>query len=200
MRFLVALVFAAATAAASATDVLATLRAGHPRLLLTDAQLARNLEAAKTDPLRAELHRYIVRVAEGHFADQPIQHLLIGQRLLEESRKAIAHVLTSAMAFRLTGEKRFARFAIDQMLRAAAFPDWNPAHFLDVAEMACALALGYDWLHAQLTPAERVIIKQALLDKALVFARSACRGRSAGRRSFGHRGVAGNIASRHGRL
>jgi len=38
------------------------------------------------------------------------------------------------------------------MLTAAAFPDWNPAHFLDVAEMSFAVAIGYDWLYSQLAP------------------------------------------------
>jgi hypothetical protein len=175
---------AAAPATAFATDPLATLRPAHPRLLLTDAQLAANLDAARTDPLRAALHDHLVRVAEGHFTDRPIQHTIIGGRLLDESRKAIAHVVTGAMAFRLTREERFATFAKEQMLRAAAFPDWNPAHFLDVAEMACALALGYDWLHAQLTPDERATIKRALLDKALAFARPAYARADPNRESF----------------
>src|SRR2546430_9252814 len=44
-------------------DVLAHLRAGHPRLLLTDEQLAAAVAAAKSDPLRAQLHARIVALA-----------------------------------------------------------------------------------------------------------------------------------------
>ncbi|MEF3088034.1 hypothetical protein, partial [Bacillus altitudinis] len=74
--------------------------------------------------------------------DQPIAHVLVGPRMLDQSRKAISHVLNSSMAFRLTRDARYAEFAKQTMLRAAAFPDWNPSHFLDVAEMATAVAIG----------------------------------------------------------
>jgi hypothetical protein len=37
------------------------------------------------------------------------------------------------------------------MLAAAAFSDWNPSHFLDVAEMTAALAIGYDWLYEEVS-------------------------------------------------
>jgi len=95
--------------------------------------------------------------------------VLVGPRLLDQSRKALGQVTTCAMAYRLTGDARFADHARDVMLTAAAFPDWNPSHFLDVAEMATALGLGYDWLHDRLTPEERAKIKRALLDKALAY-------------------------------
>ena len=160
-------------ASARASDVLATLRAGHPRLLLTDERLAANLAAARSDSLRAEVHSHIARLARAQWDEPPIEHRLDGPRLLDQSRKAIAHVLTNAMAYRLTGDARYAQFAARVMLRAAAFPDWNPSHFLDVAEMATALALGYDWLFHRLTPDERAAIGWSLVNKALVFARPA---------------------------
>src|SRR5687768_2414764 len=116
LRCIVGLLFASVTVNALATNPIATLRPEHPRLLLTNEQLALNIAAAKSDPLRAELHRYIIRTAEAHFTERPIEHVVAGNRLLDQSRKAIEHVLTSAMAYRLTGDDRFARFAIDQML------------------------------------------------------------------------------------
>ena len=171
MRLLASLlVSTVALAGEPSQDPLAHLRAGHPRLLFTNEQLSENLAAAKSDPLRAELHRYLIRLAEAQWQQKPIEHVLIGPRLLDQSRQAISQVLTNAMAFRLTGDTRFASFAKSVMLRAAAFPDWNPSHFLDTAEMACALGLGYDWLFDQLSGEERKIIKTALLDKALRFA------------------------------
>ena len=51
------LVSTVALAGEPGPDPVAHLRAGHPRLLFTNEQLAANLEAAKSDPLRAELHR-----------------------------------------------------------------------------------------------------------------------------------------------
>ena len=169
MRFLSWLLTGSIFAAGlwAAEDPLATLRAGHPRLLITEAGLAAAKSEEQTDPLRVKLHRQVARAAEAQLREPPIRYVLVGPRMLDQSRKALAHVTTSAMAYRLTGDARFADHARDVMLTAAAFPDWNPSHFLDVAEMATALGLGYDWLYDRLTPAERATIKRALLDKAL---------------------------------
>jgi hypothetical protein len=54
-----------------------------------------------------------------------------------------------------------------ELLNAAAFPDWNPASFLSTAEMSLAFAIGYDWLHDSLSPAERETIRTAIIEKGL---------------------------------
>lgn len=162
-----------AAPAASPDDVLAHLRPGHPRLLFTDDQLHAAIEAAKTDPFRAALHRRIVELATTELNTKPIEHVLIGPRLLDKSRTCIARVLTCSMAYRLTGDQRFADRAKRELMTAAAFADWNPSHFLDIAEMSFAFAIGYDWLYPTLTTEERATIKRALLEKSLVFAPAA---------------------------
>jgi len=50
---------------------------------------------------------------------------------------------------------------------ASNFPDWNPRHFLDTAEMAHAFAIGYDWLYDQLTPDQRATLRTAMIQKGL---------------------------------
>ncbi len=166
--FLCLLACLGAVAGRAAPDPLATLRPDHPRLLATSGTWA--ALGKDRDPLARRLHARIIEVAEQQLGQTPIKHELVGPRLLDQSRKALAHVTTGALAYRLSGDHRFLVHARDVMLTAAAFPDWNPDHFLDVAEMATALALGYDWLYDELAPADRAAIKQALLDKALVFA------------------------------
>jgi len=126
-----------------AGDPLSNLRPGHPRLLMNDAELAAALVAAKTDPLRAALHARIVAAAELDLSAPPLVHRLIGPRLLDQSMKAIDQILCCAMAYRLTGDARFAEGARRDMLTVAAFDDWNPSHFLDVAEMSFAVGIGY---------------------------------------------------------
>lgn len=173
---LLAAVVAGAAETRAREDVLASLRAGHPRLLLTDAGLKASLAAAQTDPLRAELHARLIALAEADLAAAPVRHEIVGPRLLAQSRACLGRVFRGAFAYRITGDTRFAERAKKEMLTAAAFPDWNPSHFLDVGEMSLGLALGYDWLHAQLTPEERSAIRAALVDKALAFAPTAYAG------------------------
>ncbi len=170
MRFLWLLLALATALRATDADPLAHLRPGHPRLLFTDEQLAAAKADAARDPFRAKLHARIVAAAESLLDARTLEHKLIGPRLLDQSRAAIQRVLTCSMAYRLTSDERFLNRAKQDLLTATAFPDWNPSHFLDVAELSFAFAIGYDWLYPQLTPDERATIKRALLEKSLVFA------------------------------
>lgn len=51
------------------------------------------------------------------------------------------------------------------MKAAAAFPDRNPIHFLDTAELCAAFAIGYDWLHDWLAPDDRAFLRRVILEK-----------------------------------
>lgn len=186
IRFVSLAALCLAFVAPLAANPLPPIRPGHPRLLFTDEQLAAAQAAAKHDPLRAALHQRVLALGEAELTSAPIEHVLEGPRLLTQSRRALGRVLTCALAYRLSGDTRFATRATREMLTAAAFPDWNPSHFLDVAEMSLALAVGYDWLHAQLSPEDRATIKSALLRHALSFARAA----------YGERGTDGRPADR----
>jgi hypothetical protein len=157
------------TAWGNVDDPLAHLRLNHPRLLFTDDQLATTLAAAKTDPLRAALNKHIVATAEHILTAPPIRQPDndTGQ---EQDRYAVYDITTCAMAYRLTSDERFFARAKNDLLTVAAFPDWNPHHFLSIGEMSFAVAIGYDWLYAKLKPEERAALKRALLDKSLSFA------------------------------
>ncbi len=56
--------------------------------------------------------------------------------------------------------------AEEEILAVCDFSDWNPSHFLDVGEMALALAIGYDWLYNDLKPESRDKVRKALHSKA----------------------------------
>ncbi|PAW68191.1 MAG: hypothetical protein B9S34_03035 [Opitutia bacterium Tous-C1TDCM] len=173
LRLLLGLLVFSAAVRAAESDPPARPPAPHPRLLLDDAALRAAVAAAESDPLRAALHRRIVAAATAELGTKPVARVLVGPRLLDKSRTALGRILVSSLAYRLTGDKRFAARALLEMRAVSAFADWNPSHFLDVAELSLALALGYDWLHAALTPDERAEIRSSLQRHALVFARDA---------------------------
>ena len=72
-----------------------------------------------------------------------------------------------AMAYYLTGDAKHVERCKQEMLAAARFSDWNPSHYLDVAEMTCGLAVGYDWLYDQLDAASRQEIRTAIVEKGV---------------------------------
>ena len=168
-----ALLLALATAASSAAsdaethDEMKTLRPGHPRLLVLDADLARVKQAIEKEPVARQCHERLLRDAEKMLRDKPIERKLIGPRLLDKSRTALQRICTLAGLYRLDGDKRYAERARREMLTAAAFEDWNPKHFLDVAEMTNALAIGYDWLFSSLSAEDRATIRAAIVEKGL---------------------------------
>jgi hypothetical protein len=138
-----------------------------PRLLTDEAGLAELRVRTEQDPIARELYRTLYVQAEAMLGLDPVRHELTGRRLLTESRKALRRVLTLSLVYRLSGEKRFLDGARRELLAASRFPDWNPSHFLDTAEMSLAVAIGYDWLHHALPEEEREEIRGALRTKGI---------------------------------
>lgn len=149
------------------TEALENLFPSHPRLFLNAAEEpAWRTRIEQNETLRSFADR-VIENAEGILETAPVTRELEGRRLLGVSRTVLKRTVHLSMAYRLTGEKKYADRAILEMKTAAGFTDWNPSHFLDVAEMTAALAVGYDWLFAEMTPAERELISTAILDKGL---------------------------------
>jgi hypothetical protein len=161
--WIVVVLAALLAAAAQAADL-----PPQPRLLLTPAAVETIRDRVAADPLVA-----LVRDATIVSADQALTRRTCdyripdGKRLLGESRAAIHVVLHTAMAWRLTGDRRHLDRCVKELDAACALPDWNPKHFLDTAEMATAVALGLDWLHADLDQAARDRYRTALVAKAI---------------------------------
>jgi hypothetical protein len=87
--------------------------------------------------------------------------------MLEQARLALSQLSTLALVYRLHPDPALLERAREEMLALAALPDWNPSHFLDTAEMTTALALGYDWLYAELRPDERARIRRGIVELGL---------------------------------
>ncbi len=157
-------------------DVLATLKAGHPRLLVDAEAFSRIARLAADDPLAGAWYATIRAEAEGLIAKEPSRYEIPdGLRLLSTSRRVVSRVYTLALAHRIEKQKRYAARAFKELAAAAAFPDWNPRHFLDTSEMTHAFAIGYDWLYDVWTDEERGVIRRAIIDKGLTPALAAYR-------------------------
>ncbi len=149
------------------TGILKTLQKKHPRLLLTDARLQELKALSNSD---ARLKKYASTVTDQASKDilkAPIQHVLIGPRLLDKSRECLSRVYNLAFAYRWTGNKTYLNAAISNMKTVCSFADWNPSHFLDVAEMTHAVAIGYDWLHNDMDQETRDLIRAGLIKLGL---------------------------------
>lgn len=63
----------------------------------------------------------------------------------------------------------FADRAIEELMAVSNFTHWNhESSYLDTAEMATAVAMGYDWFYDCLEEDEKDIISNAIIEKALL--------------------------------
>lgn len=155
------------------SGILKTLQVEHPRLLLTDTRLEELKLLSKTDPQLSSYVTKVVAQADKDLVKTPVLHELIGPRLLDKSREAMKRIYNLAFAYRWTGYQKYLTGAVANMKNVCSFPDWNPSHFLDVAEMTHGVAIGYDWLYNDLNPETREIIRKGLVSLGLEEGRKA---------------------------
>ena len=139
----------------------------HPRILLLKGEEKTLAKQIRADAVWTEVNKNILEAAD-EIIPRPLQERrLTGKRLLGVSRENLRRIFILSYAYRMTGKKAYAQRAEQEMLKAASFSDWNPSHFLDVGEMTMALAIGYDWLYAYLTPQSRKTIETAIIEKGI---------------------------------
>lgn len=139
----------------------------HPRILLLKGEEAAIKKSVKVSPVWGKMHQTILDECDKIIPLPPIERIQIGRRLLDKSREALRRIFFLSYAYRTTGEVKYAERAEKEMVYIAGFSDWNPSHFLDVAEMTMAVAIGYDWVYDRLKPESREIIREAILKKGL---------------------------------
>jgi len=146
---------------------LSTLEHRHPRLMLKDKDLVRLKKLYAKDEI---LQRYLTDVLSkaDAYAQKPLlTYEKIGPRLLRVSRECLRRVYALGLAWRWTGEQKYADKAVQNLLAVCAFKDWNPSHFLDTAEMSHAVGVGFDWLYHYLDTETQEKIKAGLIKNGL---------------------------------
>jgi len=149
------------------SDVLKTLDKSHPRLMLKDKGLKRLKELHKKDKVLQKCVRDVLDEANNCAGKPMLTYRKIGPRLLHISRECLRRIYALGLAYRWTGEEKYADKAIENMLTVCEFKNWNPSHFLDTAEMSHAVGLGYDWLFSYMDAGTREKIKAGLIKNGL---------------------------------
>jgi hypothetical protein len=149
------------------SEVLKTLDKTHPRLMLKDKDLQGLKEQYANDKVLQKCVKDVIDRADGYMDKPMLTYHKIGPRLLHVSRECLSRVYALGMAYRWTGDEKYAKKALDNMLAVCAFNDWNPSHFLDTAEMSHAVGVGYDWLYSYMDADARAKVKAGLIKNGL---------------------------------
>jgi len=139
----------------------------HPRLLLFKNEEAAIKDMVKADTIWQKLQQAVFTECDSLLSKPPVERIQIGRRLLDKSREALRRLFFLSYGYRMTHNREYLQRAEKEMVQIANFSDWNPSHFLDVAEMTMALSIGYDWLFDELSPTSKALIKDAILKKGI---------------------------------
>ena len=140
---------------------------GHPRILLLKGEEKSIQQSINHSKTWETMHDAILDECTKIIAKSPVERVLIGRRLEDKSRECLRRVFYLSYAYRITEQEKYMQRAEKEMLAVSNFSDWNPSHFLDVAEMTMAVSIGYDWLYDKLSPESKQIIRNAILKKGL---------------------------------
>lgn len=139
---------------------------GHPRILLNKGEESKINNLIQKYPGMKAAHQYIIDYADKILNKPSLTRVLVGKRMLAVSSEALTRIYFLSYSYRMTGDKKYAQRAEIELLAVCSFQDWNPTHFLDIAEMTSGVAIGYDWLYDFLSESTRKIIRKSIIDKA----------------------------------
>lgn len=139
-----------------------------PRLVLTP-KLEKELKTKmKTDPVLQNMYKGIQLNAETIFDEPLLERKKVGRRLLGVSREMLWRINMLAFVYRMEKDPKVLERINQEVLAVCRFSDWNPSHYLDVAEMALAVALALDWTAGDLPETTIKQAKIALLEKGIM--------------------------------
>ena len=138
-----------------------------PRLVL-NRQLEKQLKKKmKTDPVLQNMSQAIMINAKAVREEALLKRKKTGRRLLSVSREMLYRINMLGMAYRLDGDRKWLDRIDREVVAVCNFKDWNPSHYLDVAEMAMAVAFALDWTAGDLPQPTIQLAKKALKEKGI---------------------------------
>lgn len=140
----------------------------HPRLLFTSNEEIQVRKLIKENQEAQELARFLKNRADSliTLAQIPYEMNRYGN-MLYTSRAYVERLGILALAYRLYGEKKYLNAAEQTLQWVCNYPDWDPKHYLDTAEMTTAVAITYDWLYTALPASTKKLVKKSIYKNAI---------------------------------
>lgn len=143
------------------------LRKSSPRLVLTPAIERKLKSKLKSDPVVKNYYAAIKLNAAEIMKEPLLTRKLEGRRLLGVSREELYRINILGIVYRMEKDPAVAKRIDDEVKAVCNFSDWNPSHYLDVAEMSLAVALALDWAGEALPKSTVDLAKTALIEKGI---------------------------------
>jgi len=138
-----------------------------PRLVLNQELEVLVRQKLKSDPVVKNMYE-AVKLNVAQVMQQPmLERVVVGRRLLSTSREFVYRINMLGLVYRLEKDQKILDRIDQEVLAVCSFSDWNPSHYLDVAEMALGVALAVDWTAGDLPQSTQEIALSALIEKGI---------------------------------
>ncbi|KZT30714.1 hypothetical protein NEOLEDRAFT_1174102 [Neolentinus lepideus HHB14362 ss-1] len=152
-----------------------SVRTDRPRLIAPAYKWAALPNLIKNDIYMSSWNDTIFGNATDWYSEPVVQYFMDGDSgILDNSRQMKERVKAFSYVYRLTNDTKWVDRVWSELQNAAGNgtqpfgPNnntrWNPAHFLDTAEMTAAYAIAYDWLYDQWLPDQKSSIIFTMLE------------------------------------
>jgi hypothetical protein len=145
----------------------ANLRKSSPRLVLTPAIEKTLKKKINSDPVVKSYYAAMKANAKQIQQAPLLTRKMEGRRLLAVSREMLYRMNILSMVYRLEKDPAVLKRIDDELKAVCSFSDWNPSHYLDVAEMSLAVAIAVDWVGDALPKATVDLAKTSLIEKGI---------------------------------
>lgn len=143
------------------------LRKSSPRLVLTPAIEETLKQKVKTDPMVKNYFAAMKLNAKEIMTKDLLVRKLEGRRLLGVSREMLYRMNVLAMVYRIEKDPVVLKRINEELQAVCNFTDWNPSHYLDVAEMSMAVAIAVDWAGKDLPKQTVELALRSLIEKGI---------------------------------
>ncbi len=138
-----------------------------PRLVL-NAELEKLVKSKlKSDPVIQNMYKAIQLNAVEIQKKPLLERKLEGRRMLDVSREMLYRINILGMVYRMEKDAKILDRINKEVIAVCNFTDWNPSHYLDVAEMSMAVAIALDWTAGKLPKSTIEMAKTALIEKGI---------------------------------
>ncbi|MCC5931667.1 MAG: heparinase II/III family protein [Cyclobacteriaceae bacterium] len=144
------------------------LRKSQPRMVFNPATERNLRNRLKSDPVVQNMYAAIKLNAVQVMEEPLLERIVTGRRLLSVSREMLYRINMLGVVYRLDKDQAVLQRINEEVLAVIAFSDWNPSHFLDVAEMSMAVAFALDWTAGALPASTIKAAQTALIDKGIM--------------------------------
>ncbi|MDY3030650.1 MAG: heparinase II/III family protein [Clostridia bacterium] len=139
----------------------------HPRIVASESDFDNVLYKIQNNTVIKKEYEQFKKAVSYFEGSGDVSYDMVSGAILSNSRKFKDIMMMYGMMYKITGNTSWAEKMWRQIeIVSNDFPDWNPSHFLDTAELAYGYGLAYDWLYDWLSDEQKALMARTVNERA----------------------------------